>query len=642
MARGTWNTNASLSWYNLSTSAADTFYSGDFVTFDDTAGTANGSVVIGGTSGSVLPGSVTVSNTAVNYTFSGVPIAGPTSLNKSGPGALTLGSSNAYSGGTNLHGGVLNANAGAALGTGAVTVNGGTLNINAAQPLSSVSISGGAITAGAAGALGTGALVQSGGVLTAGAAQSISSVALSGGQLNIGDPNALGSGTLAISGGTLDNTSSQALVFGGNNPQNWNGSFAFAGNNSLNLGTGPVTLGVSPTITLGGATLTVGGSISDGGSGLGLTVAGSGMLNLVSSNSVFSGNTTVTGATLNLSAGMLYEGSTTTFIPAVVTVNGGGTLVIGGWGDGYDGVSAGYPTAGIGKTSFIPADLVIDDGTIVYTGANEANAATADMDRGFTIGAGGATFDAEGGTATWQVLGTRAYDGFVIVNSDSGTLTLTGSSDGIMGQVIPGAGGVVKSGPGVWTLAAANTYSGGTTVSGGTLQLDNNAALGTGGLTANHGAIDLAGFNPTVASLSGAAGTITNSGSANSVLTVSQNSATTFSGQLTDGATYTLGLTLTGSGTLVLSGTNTYSGGTLVEDGTLVIASNEAIPTGSNLIVGNPLAFGSVAVAAGSIPAPADAVAAVPEPGTSILLVAGLIAGLCVWRGRRPGEGRRD
>ena len=139
-------------------------------------------------------------------------------------------------------------------------------------------------------------------------------------------------------------------------------------------------------------------------------------------------------------------------------------------------------TAGIGKTSFIPADLVIDDGTIVYTGANEANAATADMDRGFTIGAGGATFDAEGGTATWQVLGTRAYDGFVIVNSDSGTLTLTGSSNGIMGQVIPGAGGVVKSAPayGHWlprtpTPAAPRSAA-------ARLQLGNNAALGTGGL----------------------------------------------------------------------------------------------------------------------------------------------------------------
>ena len=294
---GTWNTNGSLSWYNLSTSAADTFYAGDLVTFDDTAGTANGNVVISGTSGSVLPGSVTVSNTAVNYTFSGVPIAGTTSLTKSGPGNLTLSSSNAYSGGTSLHGGVLNANAGSALGTGALTVNGGTLNVNAAQPLSSVSISGGAINAAAVGALGAGPLAQSGGVLTAGAAQSISSVALSGGQLNIGDPNALGSGTLTISGGTLANTSGSTIVLGGNNAQNWNGSFSVTGTSALNLGAGPVTLGVSPTITLGGTTLTVGGPISDSGAGLGLSLDGSGLLVLNGSNT-FSGNTTLNGGTL--------------------------------------------------------------------------------------------------------------------------------------------------------------------------------------------------------------------------------------------------------------------------------------------------------------------------------------------------------
>ena len=118
------------------------------MTFDDTAGTANGNVVISGTSGSVLPGSVTVSNTAVNYTFSGVPIAGATNFTKSGPGNLTLSSSNTYSGGTNLHGGVLNANAGAAREP-ALTVNGGTLNINAAQPVSSVTMSNGAVNASA-------------------------------------------------------------------------------------------------------------------------------------------------------------------------------------------------------------------------------------------------------------------------------------------------------------------------------------------------------------------------------------------------------------------------------------------------------------------------------------------------------------
>ena len=167
---------------------------------------------------------------------------------------------------------------------------------------------------------------------------------------------------------------------------------------------------------------------------------------------------------------------------------------------------------------------------------------------------------------------------------------------------------MIKSGPGEWSLTASNTYSGGTTVTGGTLQLGNNAALGTGGLTANHGTVDLAGFNPTVASLSGAAGTITNSGTGNSVLTVNQTSATTFSGQLTDGATNTLGLALSGSGVLVLSGSNTYSGGTLVEAGTLVVASSEALADDSNLAVGTDAltAFGSMAAPSGSITAPAE------------------------------------
>ena len=130
---------------------------------------------------------------------------------------------------------------------------------------------------------------------------------------------------------------------------------------------------------------------------------------------------------------MLYAGTTTNFIPAVVTVNGGGALVIGGWGDGYDGFSAGNPQAGIGRTSFVAGDLVIDNGTIVYTGANEANAATASFDRGFTIGAGGATLDAEG-AVTWQVLRGRAFG---VVSSNSGSLTLTGSSDGALSQNIP-------------------------------------------------------------------------------------------------------------------------------------------------------------------------------------------------------------
>ena len=90
---------------------------------------------------------------------------------------------------------------------------------------------------------------------------------------------------------------------------------------------------------------------------------------------------------------------------------------------------------------------------------------------------------------------------------------------------------MVKIGNGLLALAGSNAYSGGTTVSGGTLQLGNASALGTGGLTANNGTVDLASFSPTVSSLSGAAGTITNSGGSDSTLTVNQPIATTFGGR---------------------------------------------------------------------------------------------------------------
>ena len=44
----------------------------------------------------------------------------------------------------------------------------------------------------------------------------------------------------------------------------------------------------------------------------------------------------------------------------------------------------------------------------------------------------------------------------------------------------------------------ANGYNGGTTVNGGTLQLGNVSALGTGALAANNGTLDLHGFGVTV------------------------------------------------------------------------------------------------------------------------------------------------
>ena len=257
---GTWDNGVSPSWYNTVTSSTDKFFFGDNVTFDDSAGTANGSVTI---SGAVQPGTLTVSNTAVNYTFGGTgSIGGVTSLVMNGPGSLTINTGNSYSGGTNLSGGVLNANAANSLSSGPVTI--------------------------------------------------------SAGALNLGNSAAMGSGLLTINGGTLDNTSGSAMTLSGNNPQNWNGDFTFNGTQSLNMGTGAVALGSSRTVTVNGGTLTVGGAIS--GSGYSLTKAGPGNLTLGGVNT-YTGGTIVNGGTLALTVG----GQSGT-LQGTLTIDPGGTV----------------------------------------------------------------------------------------------------------------------------------------------------------------------------------------------------------------------------------------------------------------------------------------------------------------------------
>ena len=147
-------------------------------------------------------------------------------------------------------------------------------------------------------------------------------------------------------------------------------------------------------------------------------------------------------------------------------------------------------------------------------------------------------------------------------------LNKTNGSNAELSLAISGSGTQVLSGP--------NTYSGGTTVSGGTLQLGNVSALGSGGLTADAGVVDLAGFRPTVTTLNGAAGTITSSVSGGS-LTVTAGGD--FSGVLQNGQG-TLALQVSG-GALVLGGSNTYSGGTTLSGGTLQLGNAAALGSGA-------------------------------------------------------------
>ena len=129
--------------------------------------------------------------------------------------------------------------------------------------------------------------------------------------------------------------------------------------------------------------------------------------------------------------------------------------------------------------------------------------------------------------------------------------------------------GLVKLGSNSLTLSAANTFSGNTLVSAGTLLLASSLALQNSTLdTSGSGMLSFGSL--AAATLGGLTGPgtlrLANTSSATVALKVgNSNASTTFSGELNGAGS----LTLVGDGTLLLSGSDDYSGGTTVDDGTL-------------------------------------------------------------------------
>ncbi len=242
-------------------------------------------------------------------------------------------------------------------------------------------------------------------------------------------------------------------------------------------------------------------------------------------------------------------------------INAGGELIVQDFGY-FGSANPDGSVPNLGHLDFPAANLVVNGGTIAFINGDE----THQLGRAFTIGAFGATLETTGtGTRTIALM-----SGFPLA-SNGGMLTLTGDGTGVFGKVIPGTGGVTKSGTGLWTLTAANTYTGGTTILDGTLQVGNASALGgasTFPLTVNGGTLDLAGQSATVpASLSLVNGSVVDSvgtGALNATAFNVQNGSISAS---LGGAASTL--TKTTNGLVTLSGANAYGGGTTISAGTL-------------------------------------------------------------------------
>jgi autotransporter-associated beta strand protein len=221
--------------------------------------------------------------------------------------------------------------------------------------------------------------------------------------------------------------------------------------------------------------LQVTGPITESGT-VALTKGGAGTMTLTGANS-FTGNTTINGGTLKIADGAsIYNGGYNN--SAVIAVNNGATLELNRWGYGPGGENQ-----SLGGLDYNPARFVINGGTVKYTGGAAGvptNPAESPYGPGFTIGALGATLDAAKANDTWTV----KYDsrGFgLIASNNGGTLTLTGVGNGVFDKVLGGTGGVVMNGSATWTMNRINTYTGPTTVTGGTLQVD--GSLGNSAVT---------------------------------------------------------------------------------------------------------------------------------------------------------------
>lgn len=430
------------------------------------------------------------------------------------------------------------------------TLSGGTLNVGAARgtassvPVSILTANGGSIRVNTTGNLTVSAVGST-------AAKSLN---VAGGSLNLQAALTV-NGTLTMSGGSIAGSSVSATRF------------------SLSAGT------IDADLIGAGA----------------LTKTGNGTLTLNGAANNYTGATTV-------SAGTMVIGSASGLPSGQALTVKGGTLDLGG-------TSASLTTVTVSRGAISNGDISASSTYSVTGGTINANlggaAALTKTGTGTAILTGTNTYTGNGGTTTVSAgtlqVSVSSLPGNVLNNA---ALTFNQSTSETYTGVINGRGRLTKTGDGTLTLTGANVYTGGTTISAGTLAVSegtlpsplgkativNNGTLsfdnsgaqatfaapvsgrgafvktGTGVLVLSGANTYTGGTTVTAGVLAGSPrslrGAIVNNAS---VVFDTSSTAGTQSGVISG----TGSVTKNGSGTLTLTGANTYTGGTIVSGGTL-------------------------------------------------------------------------
>ena len=136
--------------------------------------------------------------------------------------------------------------------------------------------------------------------------------------------------------------------------------------------------------------------------------------------------------------------------------------------------------AGSWALSKTGAGTLVLGGTNTYTGGTNVTGGTLSISADANLGTGGTVALGDGTGITFTAGGTYSHD--ITVAGDPAFDVGTGLTVTQSGAIADGAtpGEVEKTGGGVLVLSAANSYSGGTVIAGGTLRVGNDSALGTG------------------------------------------------------------------------------------------------------------------------------------------------------------------
>jgi fibronectin-binding autotransporter adhesin len=536
----------------------------------------------GSTSGS-FTGNVTNNGTLAFdrsdiYTYGGV-ISGSGAVNQIGTGTTILTGNNTYAGGTAINGGTLQVASDTNLGnaSGALSFNGGTLqNMASFASARTVTLNAGGGTfqitsnltwTGAIG--GTGALTKTdaGTLLLSADNTYTGGTAITTGTLQLGNGGTNGS----ITGDVADNG---ALAF--NRSDVYSFGSVISGSGAVNqLGSGTTVLTNDNTYT-GGTTITA-GTLQLGNGGTSGSITGD-----VTDNGTLAFNRSDVynfGGAISGSGAVNQLGSGTTVLTSGNTYAGGTTI------------TAGTLQLGNGGTSGSITGNVTDNGTLAFSrsdvysfaGVISGGGALNQLGNGATVLTNGNTY--AGGTtitAGTLQLGNGGTSGSIIGNvTDNGTLAFNRSDVYSFGGVISGSGAVNQLGSGTAVLTNDNTYTGGTTITAGMLQLGNG----------------------------GTSGSITGNVVDNSALAFNRSDSVMLGGVISGSGS----VAQAGAGITTLTGTNTYRGATTVQAGTLLVDGNQSGATGLTTVQsgatlgGTGTLGGNVTIANGGVLSPGDA-----------------------------------